>query len=69
MINTLDSRFEQHPESLNGVRVYVPHDVDLGTVMDTPMRIASIHMRDAVIADEFIGKHHRTRHDVLFHHP
>ncbi len=68
VIDSANSRFNQSPKSLNGIGVNVSHDVHARGMMDAPVGVSLFHVRDSVITNEFIGEHHRTGKNSLFHH-
>jgi hypothetical protein len=54
MVNASYPIFYETPEPFDGVRVDVSDHVHFGTVIDPPMIVSAIHMRDAVIAVQFV---------------
>jgi hypothetical protein len=53
MIDARDATFQEAPKALNGVCVDVAHDIDLRSVVNTPMPIP--HSGETIVARKFIG--------------
>lgn len=64
MMDTTDAALNQAPEALNGVRVYVSHDVDSAGMMDAMMQVPCASY--SAVTQEFVGEDGALGHHVLF---